>query len=388
MTATDATHRHLLLRKLSLFLFGMVLFLAAVTFYLQTRHAFQHVIIPLVSAVVPGDLRVEDGLLTFPATLKLAGLSYQQPDVGLSVQIDQLLVQISVMAWLRDRLLLVEELNLKNGNLHMASGMPPPPQESNPTVATAGKTAVMVPFAVQRARLENITLSAQTGSDDFTVRDMKVTIDNVGLGRTGTINLSSEMALKRSASQTRWTGALLVTGGLEESSDGRQLKWNLSNKLTVREWPGHVALAGSNALIFDQTLSGHYDFTQATVHADSSLTVRQGETSLGALSLTFTRTPSPDGTVMDVGMKIQEMTDDAFNLFLNNDGAFRLRSAHMGGSLYMHAIGERYDVRSTFTGQNLQAVLGENTTPPPVDAISTGRRSPIRRSRARTSSKP
>ena len=224
MTATDATHRHLLLRKLSLFLFGMVLFFAAVTFYLQTRHAFQHVIIPLVAAVVPGELRVEDGSLTFPATVKLAGLSYRQPDVGLSVQIDQLLVQISVMAWLRERLLLVEELDLKNGNLQMTSGMPPPPQESNPTVATAGKTAVMVPFAIQRARLENMTLSAHTGSDDFTLRDMKVTIDNVGPGRTGTINLSSEMALTRSASQTRWAGAVLVTGGLEESSDGRQLK--------------------------------------------------------------------------------------------------------------------------------------------------------------------
>lgn len=199
MTATDSSYRHLLLRNLSLFLFGMVLFLAAVAFYLQTRHAIQHVILPLVATIVPGELRVDDGSLTFPATLKLAGVSYQQPDVGLSVQIDQLLVQISVMAWLRERLLLVEELDLKNGNLHMTSGMGPPPQQPNPMVTMAGKTTVMVPFAVQRVRLENITLSIQTGSGDFTVRDMKVTIDNVGPGRTGTVNLSSEMALKRSA---------------------------------------------------------------------------------------------------------------------------------------------------------------------------------------------
>ena len=373
MADVDSSGRIPRWRKFLLVLSGIGLCLASLTLYLQTQHAFKHLIVPLLERFIPGQLEIQKGSLTFPAALKLAGLSYQQPDVGLSVQIDQLLVQISVMAWLRQRLLLVEALDLKNGKLHMTSGMTSPPQQRHPTVTTSGTTAVMVPFAVQRARLENVTLSIQTGSDDFTARDMQVAIDNVRPGRTGTITVSSEMALKRSASQTRWAGALLVTGNLAESSDGWQLKWDLANELTVREWPGHVALAGSTALRLDQTLSGHYDFMQATVHADSSLTLREGETSLGALSLTFTRTPSPDGTVMDVEMKIQEITDAAFNLFQNNAGVFRLRSAHMGGSLYMHAIGERYDIRSTFTGQKLQAVLGENTTPPlDIDVAQTG----------------
>ena len=204
MTDTDSSHRHPLLRKLSLFLFGMVLFLAAFVFYLQTQHAFRHIIIPLVAAVVPGELQVNNGSLTFPATLELTGLSYQQPEVGLSLQIDQLLCRISVMAWLREHLLFVEELDLENGNLRMASGMTPPPQEGKTAVATAGKTAVMVPFVVQRARLDHITLSIQTGSDEFTMRDLKMAIDDVGAGRTGTIDLHSEVAL--SALQARADG--------------------------------------------------------------------------------------------------------------------------------------------------------------------------------------
>ncbi len=153
----------------------------------------------------------------------------------------------------------------------------------------------MVPLAIQRARLENITLSIQRGSDEFTVRDLKMAIDDVGPGRTGTIDLSSEVAFERSAGQMRWAGALLLTGDLEESSGGQELKWKMSHILKIREWPEHVASSDSGAITLDQTLSGRYDFTQATVHADSSLTLRQGETSLGNLSLQFTRTDSPDG---------------------------------------------------------------------------------------------
>ena len=373
MTGSGSNHRHPLLRKLGLSLFGVILVLAAFVFYLQTRHAFRHIIIPLVSAVVPGKLEVNDGSLTFPATLELEGLSYQQPEVGLSLQIDQLLFRISLMAWLREHILLVEELDLKDGNLRITSGMTPPPQEGETTVTTVGKTALMVPLAIQHARLENVTLSIQTGSGEFSARDLKMAIDDVGPGRTGTIDLQSEVALNRSASQGRWAGTLLLTGGLEESSGGQELKWKMSHKLKIREWPEHVASSDSGAITLDQTLLGRYDFTQATVQADSSMTLRQGETTLGNVSLQFTRTDSPDGMVMDVGMKIQEMTDAAVNLLLGNDEPFRLRSAHMSGDVNIHAIGERYDIRSIFTGRQLQAVSGTDATPTvDVDVAQTG----------------
>ena len=364
MTDTGSSHGHPLLRNLSLFLLGMILLLVVFVLYLQTQHAFRHIILPLVAAVVPGELRVNTGSLTFPATLELTGLSYQQPERGLSLQIDQLLCRISVMAWLREHLLFVEELDLENGNLHMASEMTPSPREGETATAADGKAAVMIPFVVQRARLDHITLSIQTGDDEFTMRDLKLSIDNVGADRTGTIDLQSEVALSRSVSQSRWAGAFLLTGTLEESPGGRQLKWNVSNRLTVREWPERGAVADSSPITLDQTMSGRYDFTQATVHADSSLTLRQGKTSLGDVSLTFIRTESPDGTVMDVGMKLQKMTDEALNLMLGNDGAFRLRTGHMSGDVNIHAVGERYDVRSSFTGQQLQVVSGKGATPP------------------------
>lgn len=373
MTDTDSSRRYPLLRKLSPFLFGAVLFLAAFVLYLQTRQAFQHIIIPLVVAVVPGELRVVDGSLTFPATLEVAGLSYQRPEAGLSLQIDQLLVRLSIMAWLRDHLFVVEELDLKDGNLHITSEMTPPPQEGETAVATAGKTAVMVPLVIQRARLDNITLSIHTGSDDFKAEGMTVAIDDVGPGRTGTIDLRSEVAFQRSADRMRWAGALLLTGALEVIPGGQELKWNTSHTLKIREWPEHVASSDTGAMTLDQKMSGLYDFTQATAQADSSLTLRQGETSLGNVSLAFTRTESLDGTVMDVGMKIQEMTDEAVNLLLGNDQSFRFRSAHMGGDVNIHAIGKRYDVRSIFTGRQLQAVSGKGATPPvDVDVAQAG----------------
>src|SRR5215510_8320776 len=116
MTDTGSNHRHPLLRTLSLLLLGMLL-LTAFVLYVQTQHAFRHIILPLVAANVPGEVGVSNGSLTFPATLELTGVSYQRPERGLSLRIDRILCRISVLAWLRERLLLVEELNLEHGDL-------------------------------------------------------------------------------------------------------------------------------------------------------------------------------------------------------------------------------------------------------------------------------
>ena len=97
------------------------------------------------------------------------------------------------------------------------------------------------------------------------LRDLKLAIDDVVADRTGTIDLQSEVALNRSASQSRWAGAFLLTGTLEESRGGQELKWNVSNRLTVREWPGQGAVADSSQITLNQTMSGRYDFTQANV---------------------------------------------------------------------------------------------------------------------------
>ena len=373
MTDTRSRRPHPLLRNLSLFLLGMILFLAACAWYLQTQHAFRHILVPLMAAVVPGELRVNNGLLTFPATLEFTGLSYQLSEMGLSLQIDQLLLRISVMAWLREHLLVVEELDLENGKLHVASGMIPPPQGGASTVASAGKTAVMIPFVIQRARLDHITVSIQTGGDEFMLRDLKLAIDDVVPNRTGTIDLRSEVALNRSASQSRWAGAFLLTGTLEERRGSQELKWNVSNRLTVREWPGQGAVADSSQITLDQTMSGRYDFTQANVYADSSLAFSQGKTSLGDLLITVTRTKSAEGTVIDVVMKLKEMRDAGLNLLLGNNGSTHLRSAHMSGDAKVHAIGERYDIRSVLTGQQFQVISERGTTPPvDVDVAQVG----------------
>jgi len=371
MTGTDPGHRRPLLRKLSFFLLGMAVLLTVFFFYFQTKHAFKHILVPIVAAVLPGELHVQDGSLSFPATLTLTGFSYQQPDVGLSLNIDRLLIRVSVMAWLREHLFLVEELDLTDGQLRMTSRIPSSTQGDATTAA--GNRARMAPFAVQHARLDNITVSIQREHDDWTARNMTLAIDDVGPGRTGTIALRSNVSCERTKSQMRWAGELLMTGTLEESRDNRQLKWDVSNTLTVREWPQQVAIPGSGAIRLDQTITGHYDFTQKTAQADSSLTLRQGDTSLGALSLTFSRNHSADGPVMDLGLQIQEVTDGALNLLVRTDGSVSLRSAHMSGFVDVHAIGEQYHIRSLFTGQNLQAVTGKGTTPPlDVDLVQTG----------------
>ena len=76
---------------------------------------------------------------------------------------------------------------------------------------------------------------------------------------------------------------------------------------------------------------------------------------------------------MDVVMKLKEMSDAGLNLILGNNGSTRLRSAHMSGDVKVHAIGERYDIRSVLTGQQFQVVSERGTTPPvDVDVAQVG----------------
>lgn len=361
-------------RKFVLAFLGFVLILASLVLYLQTQHAFKHVIVPFIEKTVPGHFDAEQGSLTFPGMIQLAGLSYDDPDSGLTVRINRLFLRVSAFALLKDRELLVEDLAIEHGDVRIATEPARTRQDSQVTQPSGKMTVLALPLAIQRVQVNDVTVSIRTERNAFTAENMTLAAGEIGPGRSGTVELSGNISLDDLTDQTRWAGGLILKGKIEQSPDRYQLKWEGTNEAELREWPLRDATARSEPVTIHHSLAGSYDVSEARLRHTSSLTVRHGTTALGALSLAVTRTEQPAGPVMmDAGLVVQELSADALNLMLRHKEPTRLRSEHLGGHANIHADGDRYTIASSITGRRLQIVSGANETPPlDIDVVQGG----------------
>jgi len=355
------------------FLTASALLPVVLALYVQTQHSFKHVIIPLVGSFIPGELQVESGSLRFPATLELTGLSYRHQEAGLSAQIDLLRLRLAAIPLLRERLLFFDELMIGHGEIQYRKGGTALSEKDRTTVDLPGPILPGLRWAVRLGRIDRMTVSVQAEEHEVAVADLQMVVSDVGPGRTGTIDLQGEVSIDRRQGMSRWAGRLAGTGSIQQDVNGSRFEWNVVNELIVRESPLRNVEAGLQAITLNQSMTGGYDVVRETVQAESTLHVRLGESRLIDASFRVRRTGSPDGTEMDLGVKVHEVTEQALNLLLNEEQTFRLRSAHVSGYVDIHALGERYAIRSVFTGQRLQGLFGRTATPPlDIDVAQTG----------------
>ncbi|GKS59323.1 hypothetical protein YTPLAS18_28500 [Nitrospira sp.] len=363
--------RHPLIRTLLVLLLVLVVVFIGLASYLQTRHAFQYVVLPLVTRLLPGELRVGDGSLSFPATLEAADVSYTRAEGGLSLQIDRLLVRVSVSTSIRQRILLVEQAEIDGGRL-AASSEPSmtSPGESRTSIASPAR---LPPIGFRHISLKNLALMLKDGANAFHLQNLDGTIRDLEIGRTGTIDLHSDFTFEEAAGQGRWATGVAISGAIEQSPDGSRLTWNGRGEVLLREWPGETPPSDSPPFILEETMTGHFDGAASALDADAALLFRQGDASLGRAFLQLSRTSSTGHPVTDVGITVSELSDKMLDLWLKRAGSFRITSTHLSGYVHIRGADERYDVRSTFSGQNLQAAVGSEVTPPvDIDMAQAG----------------
>ena len=338
--------------------------LAALTLYLQTQHAFKHLIVPLVERFIPGQLEIQKGSLTFPAAVELTAMSYHDPETGLSVQSDRFFLRVSAMTLLRHRELLVEDLTLERGEVRITRKSKPGSSTDRKTETPGNKSLLLLPGTVQRLHMNGLTLSIRTDSDEFTASNVDLTMGEIGPGRTGTVALRGDVSRDDPANQAQWKGEVLVNGTIEQTPGRDRITWNATNEVILQEWPQPRSPAGSKPITLHHSFSGTYDAPSATVRNSSSVTARYESALLGEFSLDLARTERPGGGVMDVGLVIKELAAEALNLALPEEESIRIRSTHLDGHANIHAEGDRYTTAFAMTGRNLQAVSGANATPP------------------------
>ena len=373
MTNDDSSGRSPRWRRFVLVLSGISLFLVSLALYVQTQHAFEHLIVPLADRFLPGRLEIQKGSFTFPTTVELTAISYYHPETGLSVQSDRLFVRVSAMALLRHRELLFEDVTLERSEVRITRESNPASRTDQQTEAPGNTTMPLLPAAVHRLQIHGLTVSIRRDGDEITASDVSLAMGEIGPGRTGTFDLHGDVTYDDHVNQARWKGNVLAKGTIEQTPGRDRITWNATNEVVLQEWLKRRSAAGSKPITLHHSLSGTYDVPSDTVRNSSSVTARYESTLLGEASLELTRTGRPSGAVMDVGLVIQELTDEALNLSLPEEESIRIRSTHVGGHATIHAEGDRYTIASTMTGRNLQAVSGGKATPPQdIDLLQAG----------------
>jgi len=370
MTGARPTRRLSIFRSIGYVLLGSGLCLVFLLLYLQTSHAFMHVIVPLANVLLSGDLEAENGSLTLPATLDVTGLSYREPDIGLIANVGRVHVSLSIVASLREWVLVVDDVGIDRGDI----GLVVPPDRNGGRGDLASSSGwPFVRWAVRRGHVEECAVSVKTNDQEVSVTDIQATVKNAGFERNGTIDGQGEVTVQRRTNESHWAGRIAVTGSLRQDAGGRRFEWDTINELIVRDSPLSPSDRPAGVLSVDQRTTGSYDVVDAALQAESVLTIRLGEHRLVDASVTLRRTGSGPQTETDLGVRIQEVSAQALNLLVDEQRAVRFRAVHVGGYVDVHAIGTRYAGRSVFSGEQLQVVFDQVVTPPlDVDLAQTG----------------
>ena len=168
MTAASRHGRLSLLGKLGLLFMVTLVLLVSLLFYVQTRHGFRSLIVPLAVTLTGAKLEVRDGLLSLLGALEVEGLLYEDPTSGVSFNADKVALHAVPWSFITEGMPRIDELDLKRANLRIVlrPGLATEPaREEDMGPAT---TVWQIPVAIERARFDDVTVAVEQGDRRIT----------------------------------------------------------------------------------------------------------------------------------------------------------------------------------------------------------------------------
>ncbi|MGH7165847.1 MAG: AsmA-like C-terminal region-containing protein [Nitrospiraceae bacterium] len=341
---------------------GGLLLAGSLLGYLQTRHAFRHVIVPIVSALVPGELRVRDGFVTWPGRLEMEEPVYENPDAGAVFEAERLSVALSLRSLVTGGLPVIRDLVLHQPTvmLDLAAERAAP---GRPSPAQAGQPPRLIPVAVERGLVQGLALTVRTAGGTATAKNATIKMTDLRPGKTGTLQLQTAVALERSADHAAWDGSATFTLTLEQNLESTQATWSGINAVRLQERSRRTA---AHHLILDQDLSGSYDRATQSLHASTTLHARTREAQAEPATVELSLASQGPPGVMTASLTLTNLSADALNAWLGETSAVRFHSALVEGQAQMKAEGEQLTFRSTLSGTHMQLGMEDRdrTTPP------------------------
>lgn len=108
-----------LLKKLALAIFLGLVLLTSLLFYLQTRHGFRHVIIPLAAKLSGAGLDARDGLLSLPGSLEVDGFVYDDLVSGISIDAERVALRAVPWSFITEGVPRIDDLELRKASVHI-----------------------------------------------------------------------------------------------------------------------------------------------------------------------------------------------------------------------------------------------------------------------------
>jgi hypothetical protein len=355
-----------LLKKLVLITLVALLLLASLLFYMQTRHGFRHVIVPLVSKLTGARLEVRDGLLSLLGALEVDGLVYEDAATGISLDADRLTLRARPWSFIEDGVPQIDELELKRAKLHMVHRQGPAGEAVREPDAEAGGTFLLLPVAVERARLDDVTVIVDEGNRRITGH-VAAALDHLGPGRAGTLALQTGFLLERGDGTPDLTGTIDLALSVEVGSEGTTIKWNGSNRVLARSGRGSLESTDPEVLTFEQTLTGEYEHAAQNLRAVSNVAIHRAGAQLGTAELTAAMEGAKRPAVTDASLTMTGVTGDTLNLWLGKTAAAHVHAGRFDAQVEVHVEGTRASLRGEATGSGVRLRSGDREVSPPVD---------------------
>ena len=369
MTDANRHGRLSLLRKLSLpFLVALVVLvlLASLLFYVQTRHGFRHLIVPLAAKLTGAKLEAQGGLLSLMGALEVDGLLYEDPTSGVAFEVERVALRAVPWSIITDGVPRIDELELKRANLRIVlrpgQAMEPVREEDNGPAMTIRP----IPVVVERARFEDVTVAVEQGDRRITGQVAAV-LDKLGPARAGNITLQTSFLLERDGTPDL-SGSLDLNLSVEMGPGGTPTKWSGSNLVLVRTGRGSIEPSDPEVVNFKQTQTGRYDRAAQSLRAVSNVTIgRGGAPSPGTAELTVLMEGAKRPAVTDVSLMMVGITADTLNLWLGEATAPHVHAGRFDANLKAHVEGAQTSFWGKVTGSGVRLRLGDQDASPPVD---------------------
>jgi len=288
-----------LLSALRLVLIGLIAVLIF-AFYIQTRHGFRHVIMPVMSSTLPDTFTIRDGYLRLRGSLELDVLRYSDKTAGVAVEAQRVFVSLSPSSLVRDRILLVRDLQIEGATVSLSQAQAQSVESTAMPAPPGGNVLPITPVVIEQGRVKDLTVVILDDPRTITAEGATLEFTQLGPARHGSIGLRANLRLDQPSQEVPWIASVTLDAAVEMNQAGTVAKWTGSNRFGLMERRAGPTGAESEVIVVDQSFAGEYDHASRTVQSSSRLTASKGKVALGSAAVTLATTHSGKARTVDV----------------------------------------------------------------------------------------
>lgn len=341
--------------------------LGALVLYLQTRHGFRHVLLPLVASTLKAQVQARDGFVSLSGTVNVEGLTFADEARAVLVDAERIFLDLSLPSLIGGRAPLILSLDVTKATVVLTRTAAPEDGAREEKPAT-GPPALMIPVAVERGRIDRFTLIVNDLDGATTIRDAVLDVNRLTAGQTGTIGLRTDLLLDRGARGTSWSGTVVLSLDVTQNAEGTRLRWSGTDTLLLREGRVPPDRSDPSTIVIEQALSGEFEGATQAVRLQSTVEAAQGSARIGSVTLEAGAKGAGEQRVLDATLGVKGIGPEALNAWLGEVAPVRFASAQVDGTATLTLAGGTLTLRSALAGMQMRLrIKGQGGATPPVD---------------------